>query len=229
MHSPHRLSQPRELQRPSSRASVPRGSSIPPPTSFERDADVMLDSQEQGLDSIAEHGEALNYPLEPPRLQHSHGAFDVAWLPWVCCQPCAIYSLTCSLTSSASSLPPRTLLARVFAEPLMPFLACPPVGYSTQTLHFWLIVGAVLRSILLGLRTTSLVDYIPPLPSQTAGYQAPEAPTVNILDQIWCAVQSGLCSPCLLWHFSKRAWQLHANSLSGLQVLYKAQGLMGVC
>ncbi len=44
--SSHRLSQPQELQCPSSRASVPRDSSVPPLTSFEHDADVTLDSQE---------------------------------------------------------------------------------------------------------------------------------------------------------------------------------------
>ena len=33
------------------------------------------------------------------------------------------------------------------------------------------------------------------------------------------------CSPCLLWLFGKRAWQLHANSLAALQVAYTARGL----
>jgi SUN domain-containing protein 1/2 len=44
----------------------------------------------------------------------------------------------------------------------------------------WLIVGAVIYSILLVLKTTNLVDYIPSLPSQTTRYQAPEAPAANI-------------------------------------------------
>ena len=46
----------------------------------------------------------------------------------------------------------------------------------------WLIVGAVVYSILLGLKTTNLVDYIPSLPSQTTCYQAREAPAANIAE-----------------------------------------------
>ena len=46
----------------------------------------------------------------------------------------------------------------------------------------WLIIGAILYSALLGLKRTSLVNYIPSLPSQITRYQAPEAPAANIAE-----------------------------------------------
>jgi SUN domain-containing protein 1/2 len=46
----------------------------------------------------------------------------------------------------------------------------------------WLIIGAILYSILLGLKRTTLASYIPSLPSQTTRYQAPEAPAANVAE-----------------------------------------------
>jgi SUN domain-containing protein 1/2 len=46
----------------------------------------------------------------------------------------------------------------------------------------WLIIGAVLYTVFLGLKRTNLADYIPSLPSQTTRYQAPEVPAANIVE-----------------------------------------------
>jgi len=185
IHSSHRLSQPRELQRPSSGASVPRDSSVPPPTSFEHDADVTLDSQERGLDSIVEHDEALNYPSEPPRLQYSRRAFSVGGflgriVNLVLRLFVDLFIYVLRILSAITNIVGQGLggaFDALFSKPALWILRSNPAF-----LLKWLIVGAVLYSILLGLKTTSLVDYIPSLPSQTTRYQAPEAPAANIAE-----------------------------------------------
>ena len=185
IHSSHRLSQSRELQRPSSRASVPRDLSVPPPTSFENNGDVTLDSQERGLDSIVEHDEALNHPSEPPRLQYARRAFSVGGFLG------RIVNLVLRLFVDLFIYVLRILSAtmNIVGQGLggaFDALFNKPARWLRHSnpafLLKWLIVGVVLYSILLGLKRTSLVDYIPSLPSQTTHYQAPEAPAANIAE-----------------------------------------------
>jgi SUN domain-containing protein 1/2 len=185
IHSSHRLSQPREPQRPSSRASVPRDSSVPPPTSFEHDAEVALDSQERGLDSIVEHDEALNHPSEPTRPLYSRRAFSVGGflgriVNLVLRLFVDLFIYVLRILSAITNIVGQGLggaFDALFSKPAHWILRSNPAF-----LLKWLIVGAVLYSILLGLKTTSLVDYIPSLPSQTTRYQAPEAPAANIAE-----------------------------------------------
>ena len=185
VHSSHRLSQSRELQRPSSRASVQRDSSVPPPTSFEIDADITFESQERGLDSIAEHDEALNHPSEPPRLQYSRRAFSVGGFLG------RIVNLVLRLFVDLFTYVLRILSAimNIVGQGLggaFDALFSKPARWISRSnpafLLKWLIVGVVLYSVLLGLKRTSLVDYIPSLPSQTTRYEAPEAPAANIAE-----------------------------------------------
>jgi len=186
IHSSQRRSQSREIQRPSSRAPLPRDPSAPPlPTSIDDAADITLESHERGLDSIAEHNEALKVASELPRPQYSRRAFSVGGFLG------RIVNLVLRLFVDLFIYVLRILSAimNVVGQGLggaFDALLNKPtywIRHSNPAFVLkWLIVGAVLYSVFLGLKRTSLVDYIPSLPSQTTRYQAPEAPAANIAE-----------------------------------------------
>ncbi|KAH9960804.1 hypothetical protein BC827DRAFT_1260619 [Russula dissimulans] len=174
--------QPRELQRPPSRAG-----SIPPrPTSFEDAADVALDSHERSLDSVAEHDEALKGPSEASQPQLSRRAFSVGGFLG------RIVNRMLRLVIDLFIYVLRALgaIMNIFGQALggaFDALFSKPARWITHLnpafLLKWLIVGAALYAGLLGLKRTSLVRYIPSLPSQTTTrYEAPEAPVANIAE-----------------------------------------------
>ena len=185
IHSSQRLSQSRELQQPPSRASISRDPFIvSSPTSLENVADVTLDSHEQGLDSIAEH-EISNAPSEQPWPRRSRRAFSVGGLLG------RLVNLVLRLFVDSFIYVLRFLSAimSIVGQALggaFDALFNTPAQWlrrwSPAFLLKWLIIGAVLYSILLGLKRTSLAGFIPSLPSHATRYQAPEAPAANIAE-----------------------------------------------
>ena len=182
IHSSQRLSQSRELQRP---PSIPRDPFIiSSPTSLENVADVTLDSHERGLDSIAEHNDA---PKDPSGLwpRRSRRAFSVGGflgrlvnLILRLLVDSIIYVLR--FLSAITNIVGQALggaFDALFSKPAQWLRR-----WSPAFVLKWLIIGAVLYSIFLGLKRTSLASYIPSLTSQTTHYQAPEAPAANIAE-----------------------------------------------
>ncbi|KAI9461657.1 hypothetical protein BJY52DRAFT_191156 [Lactarius psammicola] len=211
IQSSQRLSQPPDLQGPPSRASLPRDPSvppprapsvpprapsipprdpsIPPPPTFVEDADhvsdAMLDSHEQGLDSIAEHDEPEKLDSEPPRVQYSRRAFSAGGFLG------SIVNLVLRVSASLLIFLFRTLavITNVVGQALggaFDALFNQPAHWIRRSnpalILKWLVVGAVLYTAFLGLRRLDLVSYIPPLSSHTPRYQAPELPAANIAE-----------------------------------------------
>ncbi|KAI0250226.1 hypothetical protein BJV78DRAFT_1376715 [Lactifluus subvellereus] len=185
IHSSQRHSQPRELQRPPSRAaSLPRGSSIPPPPTSPEDVahlpDTSLESHERGLDSIAEHDEAETVTLQPRRPQHSRRAFSVGGLLG------RIVNLVLRLFihSFIYVLSTLSAITNVVGQGLggaFDALFNKPAHWIRRSnpafLLKWLIIGAVLYCALWGLWRLDLS-----LPSQSTRYRAPDAPAANIAE-----------------------------------------------
>ncbi|KAF8462335.1 hypothetical protein DFH94DRAFT_788351, partial [Russula ochroleuca] len=183
IHSSLRHSQTRELQRPPSIARDPFINLSP--TSLENVADVMLDSHDRGLDSIVEHDEALKVPSDPHWPQRSRRAFSVGGflgrlVNLVIRLFVDLFIYVLRLLSSIMSIVGQAFggaFDSLFNKPAQWMRRSGPAF-----LLKWLIIGAVLYSAWLGLKRTSLADYIPSLPSQTTRYQAPEAPAANIAE-----------------------------------------------
>jgi SUN domain-containing protein 1/2 len=134
---------------------------------------------------IVEHDEALNHPSEPPRLQYSCCAFSVGGflgriVNLVLRLFIDMFIGILRIVSAITNIVGQGLggaFDALFSKPAHWVLRSNPAF-----LLKWLIIGAVVYSILLGLKTTNLVDYIPSLPSQTTCYQAHEAPAANIAE-----------------------------------------------
>lgn len=212
IHSSQRLSQPPELQKPPSRASIPRDPSVPPPRAPSvtprapsvpppRDpsippspasfgdavhvSDAMLDSHEQGLDSIVEHDEPEKLVSDSPRVQHTRRAFSAGGFLG------SIVNLVLRVSASLLIFLFRTLavIMNIVGQALggaFDALFNQPAHWIRRSnpalMLKWLLVGAVLYAAFLGLRRLDLVSYIPPLPSHTTRYRAPEVPAANIIE-----------------------------------------------
>ena len=145
----------------------------------------MLDSPDRGLDSIVEHEEAFKAPSEPRWPQRSRRAFSVGGflgrlVNLVIRLFVDLFIYVLRLFSSIMNIVGQGLggaFDALFNKPAQWMRHSGPAF-----LLKWLIIGAVLYSILLGLKRTSLASYIPSLPSQTTRYQAPEAPAANIAE-----------------------------------------------
>jgi SUN domain-containing protein 1/2 len=145
----------------------------------------MLDSHDRGLDSIVEHDEALKVPSDPHWPQRSRRAFSVGGflgrlVNLVIRLFVDLFIYVLRLLSSIMSIVGQAFggaFDSLFNKPAQWMRRSGPAF-----LLKWLIIGAVLYSAWLGLKRTSLADYIPSLPSQTTRYQAPEAPAANIAE-----------------------------------------------
>jgi Sad1/UNC-like protein len=149
-------------------------------------ADVSLDSHERSLDFIAEHDESPpNVPSEPPWPRRSRRAFSIGGFLGRLVNLFLrlfvdLFTYTLRVLSAIMNLVGQALggaFDALFNKPLQ-WIG----GSGLASLLKWLIIGAVFYSVFLGLRRTSLVDYIPSLPSQTTHYHAPEAPAANIAE-----------------------------------------------
>ncbi len=165
---------------------MPRDPFITSPTSVENVADVSLDSHERGLDSIVEHDEPLpKVPSEPPWPQHSRRVFSIGGFLGRLVNLFLrlfvdLFTYTLRVLSAIMNIVGQALggaFDALFKKPLQ-WIG----GSGLASLLKWLIIGAVLYSVFLALKRTSLADYIPSLPSQTTRYQAPEAPAANIAE-----------------------------------------------
>ncbi|KAF8501670.1 UNC-like C-terminal-domain-containing protein [Russula emetica] len=185
IHSSQRHSQPRELQLPPSRASIPRDPFITSPTSVENVADVSLDSHERGLDSIAEHNESPKVPSEPPWPQRSRRAFSIGGflgrlVNLVLRLFVDLFIYVLRVLSAITNIVGQALggaFDALFKKPVQ-WIGGSGLAFCLK----WLIIGAVLYTVFLGLKRTNLSGYIPSLPSQTIRYQAPEVPAANIAE-----------------------------------------------
>jgi SUN domain-containing protein 1/2 len=186
IYSSQRRSQSREVQHPSSRAALPRNPSAPPqPTSIEDAADISLDSNERGLDSIVEHDEALKVASELPRPPYSRRAFSVGGflgriVNLVIRLFVDLFIYVLRILSAIMNIVGQGLggaFEALFSKPTRWIRHSNPASVLK-----WLIVGAVLYSVSLGLKRTSIIDYMPSLPSRTTRYQPPEAPAANIAE-----------------------------------------------
>ena len=145
----------------------------------------MLDSPDRGLDSITERDEALKVPSELSRPQYSRRAFSVGGflgriVNLVLRLFVDLFIFVLRILSSITNIVGQGLggaFDALFHKPIHWIRHSNPAFVLK-----WLIVGAILYSVILGLKRTSLVSYIPSLPSQTTRYQAPEAPVANIAE-----------------------------------------------
>ena len=145
----------------------------------------MLDSHEQGLDSIAEYDEPEKLASEAPQVQHSRRAFSAGGFLG------RIVNLVLRVSASLLLFLVRTLavilnIVRQALGGAFDALFSQPAHWMRRSnpalILKWLIVGAVLYTAFLGLRRVDLSNYIPHLPSHTTRYQAPEAPAANIAE-----------------------------------------------
>lgn len=145
----------------------------------------MLDSHEQGLDSIAEHDEPEKLASKGPQVRHSRRAFSAGGFLG------SIVNLVLRVSAGLLIFILRTLavIANVVGQALggaFDALFNKPAHWMRRSnpalILKWLIVGAVLYTAFLGLRRLDLVNYIPSLPSHTTRYQAPEVPAANIVE-----------------------------------------------
>ena len=145
----------------------------------------MLDSHEQGLDSIAEYDEPEKLASEAPQVQHSRRAFSAGGFLG------RIVNLVLRVSASLLLFLVRTLavilnIVRQALGGAFHALFSQPAHWMRRSnpalILKWLIVGAVLYTAFLGLRRVDLSNYIPLLPSHTTRYQAPEAPAANIAE-----------------------------------------------
>ena len=147
---------------------------------------MALDNHNRSLDSIAEHDEALKDPSESSQPQLSRRAFSVGGFLG------RIVNRMLRLVFDLFVYVLRALgaIMNIFGQALggaFDALFNKPARWITHSnpafLLKWLIVGAVLYAGLLGLKRTSLISYIPSLPSETTTrYEAPEAPVANIAE-----------------------------------------------
>ena len=145
----------------------------------------MLDSHEQGLDSISEHEELDKVSSEPPRVQRARRAFSAGGFLG------RIVNFVLRISASLFVFLLRTLavtinIVRQALGGAFDALFSQPAHWMRRSnpalILKWLIVGAVLYTAFLGLRRVNIISYIPPLPSHNTRYEAPEAPAANIAE-----------------------------------------------
>jgi SUN domain-containing protein 1/2 len=145
----------------------------------------MLNSHEQGLESISEHEEPEKLSSDPPRVQHSRRAFSAGGFLG------RIVNLVLRLSASLFVFVLRTLavtinIVRQALGGAFDALFSQPAHWMRRSnpalILKWLIVGAVLYTAFLGLRRVNITSYIPPLPSHNTRYEAPEVPAANIAE-----------------------------------------------
>jgi SUN domain-containing protein 1/2 len=145
----------------------------------------VLDSHEQGLESISEHDEPEKLASQLPQRQHSRRAFSAGGFLG------RIVNLVLRATASVLIFFFRTLavITNVVRQALggaFDALFSRPAHWMRRSnpalILKWLIVGAVLYTAFLGLRKVDIISYIPLLPSHSTRYEAPEAPAANIAE-----------------------------------------------
>lgn len=145
----------------------------------------MLDSHEQGLDSISEHEELDKVSSEPPRVQRARRAFSAGGFLG------RIVNFVLRISASLFVFLLRTLavtinIVRQALGGAFDALFSQPAHWMRRSnpalILKWLIVGAFLYTAFLGLRRVNIISYIPLLPSHNTRYEAPEAPAANIAE-----------------------------------------------
>ena len=145
----------------------------------------MLDSHEQGLDSISEHEELDKVSSEPPRVQRARRAFSAGGFLG------RIVNFVLRISARLFVFLLRTLavtinIVRQALGGAFDALFSQPAHWMRRSnpalILKWLIVGAFLYTAFLGLRRVNIISYIPLLPSHNTRYEAPEAPAANIAE-----------------------------------------------
>ena len=145
----------------------------------------MLDSHEQGLDSISEHEELDKVSSEPPRVQRARRAFSAGGFLG------RIVNFVLRISASLFVFLLRALavtinIVRQALGGAFDALFSQPAHWMRRSnpalILKWLIVGAFLYTAFLGLRRVNIISYIPLLPSHNTRYEAPEAPAANIAE-----------------------------------------------
>ncbi|KAI0264452.1 hypothetical protein BC834DRAFT_956783 [Gloeopeniophorella convolvens] len=189
VHSSQRLSQPRDLQKPPSRAASISRASAPPPTAIAdgQVADASLESYEQGLDSIPEieEPEKEAYASGTPKAERPRAAFSAgASLGYIV--NFAVRALGALFVLALRGL---SAVSNSLGQGLggaFDVLVNQPTKWlrtwNPAPLFKWLIVLSVLYAAWLGLNKTNFTSYIPSLPSRGPRYQAPSAPAADVTE-----------------------------------------------
>jgi SUN domain-containing protein 1/2 len=145
----------------------------------------MLDSPDRGLDSIAEHERLPEVPSEPSWPQRSRRAFSIGGflgrlVNMVVRLFVDLFIYVLRVLSAIMNIVGQALggvFDALFNKPVQ-WIGSSGLAFFLK----WLIIGAILYTVFLGLKRTDLAGYIPSLPSQSTRYQAPEAPAANIAE-----------------------------------------------